>query len=101
VVPKRIEMLEGLIKQGKVQTAAKSAKAIIARDPRNAEAHYLLGQAYLADHKSELALMEYKTVNQIGSFGPTIPETDSVKPWPSCFFALIKPKKPSRNICFW
>jgi len=76
VVPKRIEMLEGLIKQGKVQTAAKGAKAIIARDPRNAEAHYLLGQAYLADHKGELALMEYKTVNQIGSFGPMIPETD-------------------------
>lgn len=76
VVPKRIEMLEGLIKQGKVQTAAKGAKAIIARDPRNGEAHYLLGQAYLADHKGELALMEYKTVNQIGSFGPTIPESD-------------------------
>lgn len=74
IAPKRVEILVGLIKQGKVQTAAKAAKAIIAREPRNAEAHYLLGQAYLADNKAELALMEFKNVNQIGSFGPHIPE---------------------------
>lgn len=76
IAPKRIEAISGLIKQGKPQAATKAAKAILAREPRNPEAHYLLGQAYAADNKSELALMEFKTVNQIGIFGPTIPEVE-------------------------
>lgn len=76
IAPKRVEMLSGLLKQGKAQAAVKAAKSIIAREPRNAEAHYILGQAYLADSKPELALMEYKTVNQIAIFGQEIPEAD-------------------------
>ncbi len=76
VAPKRVEMLAGLLKQGKAQAAIKAAKSIVAKDPRNAEAHYILGQAYLADSKPELALMEYKSVNQIGVFGATIPESE-------------------------
>ncbi len=49
---------------------------IIAKEPRNAEAHYYLGKAYLAENKAELALLEFKTVNQIGVFGKTIPEPE-------------------------
>lgn len=44
-------------------------KQIVAKDPRNADAHFLLGLAYLEQEKPELALMEFKTVNQIGQFG--------------------------------
>jgi tetratricopeptide (TPR) repeat protein len=76
IAPKRVELLAGLLKQGKAQAAIKAAKNIIAREPRNAEAHYFLGQAYLADSKPELALMEYKTVNQIAVFGPAIQEAE-------------------------
>ncbi len=76
VAPKRVEMIASLLKQGKVQSASKAAKVIIAKEPRNAVAHYLLGQAYLADNKGELALMEYKTVNQIGMFGPALNEAE-------------------------
>jgi tetratricopeptide (TPR) repeat protein len=76
IAPKRVEMLLSLLKQGKVAAATKAAKAIIAKEPRNAEAHYILGQAYLADNKGELALMEYKTVNQIGMFGPGLNEVE-------------------------
>jgi len=36
----------------------------------------MLGKAYLAENKSELALMEFKMVNQIGVFGPHIPENE-------------------------
>lgn len=74
LIPKRIEGIANLIKQGKVQTAIRASRALINRDSRNAEAHYMLGKAYMADNKSELALMEFKTVNQIGIFGPHIPE---------------------------
>lgn len=75
-IPKRIEGIANLLKQGKVQTAIRASRALINQDPRNADAHYMLGKAYMADNKSELALMEFKTVNQIGIFGPHIPENE-------------------------
>jgi tetratricopeptide (TPR) repeat protein len=76
IIPKRVETIGNLIKQGKIQSAIKTAKSIISREPRNADAHYLLGKAYLADNKNELALMEFKAVNQIGVFGPMVPEAE-------------------------
>lgn len=76
IAPKQVAMVSAMIKQGKVQQAIKAAKGIVAKEPRNAEAHYLLGQAYLADNKGELALMEYRTVNQIGVFGAGLPEIE-------------------------
>lgn len=66
--------MQQLLKQNKPGAAVKAAKQQLAKDPRNAEAHYLLGQAYLQDSKPELALMEFRTVNQIGQFGGAIPE---------------------------
>ncbi len=76
VNPKKVETLANLLKTGKTQTAIKTAKIILAKDPRNAEAHYYLGRAYLAENKAELALHEFKTVNQIGISGRTISESD-------------------------
>ena len=66
--PRKISTLQGQIKQGKVALAIRSAKQVLAKDPRNIEAHYILAQAYAQDGKAELALMEYKTVNQISDF---------------------------------
>jgi len=68
LAPKRIATLAALIKQNKTTQAIKVAKQIIAKEPRNPDAHYLLGLAYLDDSKPELALMEFRTVNQIGQF---------------------------------
>ena len=76
LTPKRISALADLVKAGKAQAAIKAAKALLAKDPRNAEAHYFLGLAYLADNKAELALMELKTVNQIGIFQGYLVEKD-------------------------
>lgn len=69
IVPKRLDSIQELIKQGKTSQASKIAKALIAKDHRNVDAHYLLGEAYLAEEKPELALMEFKSINQIGKFG--------------------------------
>lgn len=74
VNPKKLATLSDLVKQGKAPQAIRVAKAILAKEARNAEAHYLLGKAYLADGKPELALMEFKTVNQIAFFGSYCPE---------------------------
>lgn len=68
LAPKKISTLSDLVKAGKPAAAIKMAKAILVKDPRNPEAHYFLGLAYLNDGKAELALMEFKTVNQIGLF---------------------------------
>ncbi len=74
VSPKKIDTVKRLLKQGKVQAASKLAKQLIAKDPRDFHAHYYLGKAYLADNRSELALMEYKTVNENALFDEKLPE---------------------------
>lgn len=74
LVPKRVETLRNLLKQNKTQAVIKAAKQLIAKDARNADAHYLLGLAYDQENKNELALMELKTVNHIGNFDGLVEE---------------------------
>lgn len=76
IAPKKAAALTQMLKQGKVSTVTRMAKQILAKEPRNIQAHYVLGQAYLLDNKPELALMEFKTVNQIGDFGGAVPEQE-------------------------
>ena len=76
VSPKKIETLQKLIKQGKISSAIKNAKAIIQKDPQNYLAHYYLGKAYLKDNKSELALMELKYVDQHAVFDANLSELE-------------------------
>jgi tetratricopeptide (TPR) repeat protein len=72
--PRQSKAIEEALKQGRSAVVVRSAKALIAKNPRNAPAHWYLAQAYQADGKPELALMELKTLNQIGQFGPEVPE---------------------------
>lgn len=74
LAPKRVETIQSLLKQDKPQAAIKAAKQLLIRDSRNADAHYLLGVAYQTDNSDELALMEFKTVNQIGDFSGIVDE---------------------------
>ncbi len=66
--PQRISTIEGMLKSGKTKQVIRLARRLLAKDPRNADAHYLLGMAFLQEKKPELALMELKAVNQIGDF---------------------------------
>lgn len=66
--PRRIATVQLLLKQGKISQAIRLARQLISKDPRNPDAHYLLGLAYLESQKPELALMEFKTINNIGIF---------------------------------
>jgi tetratricopeptide (TPR) repeat protein len=74
--PRRVESLGTLIKQGKTGTAVNSAKRLIARDSKNAEAHYYLGLAYLAEKKEDDAYREFKILNSLSIQGKLIPEQD-------------------------
>lgn len=73
-MPKKLETVKKLLKQGKNQAAAKLAKQIVAKDPQNYAVHYYLGKAYLADNRGELALIEFKTVNEHALFDSSLPE---------------------------
>lgn len=74
VSPKKLEAIPKLLKQGKNLQAIKIAKQIIAKDPKNYLAHYYLGKAYIKDNSPDLALMEYKTVDENALFGEGIDE---------------------------
>lgn len=73
--PKKLEAVPRLIKQGKTAAAVKISKQIISRDPKNYMAHYYLGKAYLKEDRKELAIIEYKTVDENALFGEGIDET--------------------------
>ena len=68
IAPKQMETLFKQMEQGKAGAVARTAKQILSKQPRNVDAHFLLGKAYLEQEKPELALMELKTVNEIGIF---------------------------------
>src|SRR5574344_2033213 len=74
--PKKVEGIQKLIRQGKIPAAVKLAKQILAKDSGNCLAHYYLGKAYLADNRPELALMEFKIVNENAIFDETLSELD-------------------------
>ena len=74
ISPKKLEAVPRLIKQGKTQQAIKLAKQILAKNSKNYAAHYYLGKAYLKENKSELAIIEYKMVNENALFGNEINE---------------------------
>lgn len=74
LVPKRVEAIPKLIKQGKTANAIKIAKQLLQKDPKNYMAHYYLGKAYLKENKTELAILEYKNVNENALFGEGLDE---------------------------
>ena len=74
ISPKKTDAIPRLIKQGKTQNAIKLAKQILAKNPKNYMAHYYLGKAYVKENKTELAIIEYKNVNENALFGEGLDE---------------------------
>jgi tetratricopeptide (TPR) repeat protein len=74
--PRQAKAMAEALKQGRSAVVVRSAKAVVAKEPHNVAAHWYLAQAYQAEGKPELALMELKAVGQIGQFGPDVPEVD-------------------------
>ncbi|OQB01404.1 MAG: bacteriophage N4 receptor, outer membrane subunit [Spirochaetes bacterium ADurb.Bin215] len=93
IVPQKLSNIQKLISNGKYSQAIKQAKMLIVRNPRDSEARYLLGKAYLADGKSELALMEFKAVNATAIFSKTLPETEFRKTLAKLFLKYNQPEE--------
>ncbi len=84
--PKKVDSVKKLLKAGKNQAAAKLAKQIVTKEPSNALAHFYLGKAYLADNRAELALMEFKFVNEHALFDTQLQEIPFRKEFASLLF---------------
>jgi len=76
LAPKKIANLAAYVKQGKYSAAIRTAKQLLQKDPRSSDLHYLLAKAYLEDNRAELALLELKSVGEIGQFGRFVPEPE-------------------------
>jgi tetratricopeptide (TPR) repeat protein len=74
--PRQSKAIAEALKQGRSSVVVRSAKAMLAKDRRNPSAHWYLAQAYQAEGKPELALMELKELASIGQFGSEVPEID-------------------------
>jgi len=76
IIPMRAANAKNQQQKTRNLQAMRSAKAILEKDPKNVEAHYLLGKAYLADGRNEQALREFRTVSRLGIDGKSIPESE-------------------------
>jgi tetratricopeptide (TPR) repeat protein len=76
LLPRRAAAAEGYLNKNKNLQAIKAGKAAVEKDPKDAEAHYYLGKALLAENRGEQALREFKSVSRLGIEGKNIPETE-------------------------
>jgi tetratricopeptide (TPR) repeat protein len=76
LLPRRAAAAEGYLSKNKNLQAIKAGKAAVEKDPKDAEAHYYLGKALLAENRAEQALREFKSVSRLGIEGKNIPETE-------------------------
>ena len=76
IIPRRAAAAGNYRDRSNVLKAIRLAKGAIERDPKNAEAHYLLGRAYLEDKREEQAFRAYRSASRLGIIGKNIPETE-------------------------
>ena len=74
--PRRAVYLSNQLKKGQVRDVIRGAKRLITKNPKNSDARYLLGCAYLSIGEEKAALTELTIVNQLDNFSPLIDEND-------------------------
>lgn len=97
ISPQKIEAVPKLLKQGKTQNAIKISKQILSKDPKNYTAHFYLGKAYLKENRKELAIIEYKTVDENAVFGEGIDEVDFRKEYAQLLLDYKQPAEALKN----
>jgi tetratricopeptide (TPR) repeat protein len=74
VNPRKLGSIERLIENGNVKSALRQAKSLLARNERNIDAHYLLGECYRHENRPDLALVEYKFIINAARFTHSVTE---------------------------
>ena len=72
--PKKLDQLADMISAGHYGLAIKKLKNLIEENDRNADAHFLLGDAYQRQKKYLEAIVEYKKVLRLGRFSNHLKE---------------------------
>jgi tetratricopeptide (TPR) repeat protein len=93
ILPKSAEQSANFANRNETLKAIRAAKAAIEKDPQNAEAHYLLGKAFLADKRDEQAFREYKSANRLGISGKNIPETSFRETIAALYYQFHEPEE--------
>ena len=83
--------------RSKVLQAVKNAKAAVERDPKNAEAHFLLGKAFLADKREEQGFRAYRSASRLGISGKNIPETEFRETLAALYVKFNEPEEALRE----
>lgn len=68
VSPKRIHSIERLIESGNTKAAIRQVKLMLARNKKNIDAHWLLGECYRAENRPDLAVVEYRYISNAGRY---------------------------------
>jgi tetratricopeptide (TPR) repeat protein len=63
VGPRRTAALEHALESGNSKLLMRHAKTLLARNERNVDAHWYLGEAYRLEGKPELAVVEYRYIS--------------------------------------
>lgn len=74
VTPKKFSVIEEELKKGDTKPALRHAKALLARNEKNPDAHWYLGECYLAEGRPDLAVAEYRYIVNTGKFTPIATE---------------------------
>ena len=74
VNPRKLLSIERLIESGNVKTALRQVKSLLARNERNIDAHWLLGECYRHENRPELAIVEYKYITAATRFTQVVTE---------------------------
>lgn len=74
VAPRKIGQISKLLESGNTSLAIRNLKMFLAKNERNLEAHWYLGEAYYQEKKYELAIVEYKYVLKLGDFTKELTE---------------------------
>jgi len=68
VSPRQLIAIQQLLESGNTKAAMRQAKNILARNERNPDVHWFLGECYRAENRSDLAIVEYKFITNAGRF---------------------------------
>jgi tetratricopeptide (TPR) repeat protein len=68
VNPRKLRSIERLIESGHIKSALRQVKTLLARNERNIDAHWLLGECYRSENRPELALVEYKYISNAARY---------------------------------
>lgn len=71
ISPKKLRHIESLIENKNIKGAIRQAKTLLARNERNPDAHWWLGECYRAEKRPDLAVVEYRYITNSGNYTET------------------------------